>query len=102
MAQANKKPEKIHDRLIKELNKLKTHLNNKSDIDTNLTKRQLRSRTLVTPTPRVPSPSQMTTVNTPGPDSNISQIEQDPSSPRFNFSENDCLTKMLKVIEQEL
>ena len=67
MAQANEKPHKTHNRLIKELNRLKTDLNNESDIDTDLTKRHLRSRTLVAPIPRVPSPSQMTTVDTTGP-----------------------------------
>ena len=58
MAQANEKPDKMHDRLIKELNRLNIDLNNEGDIDTNLTKRQLRSRTLVAPTPRVRSPRQ--------------------------------------------
>ena len=71
MLQANKKPDKTHDRLIKELNRLKTALNNEGDIDTDLNKRQLRSRTLIPPTPRVPSPSQMTTMDTTGPNSNI-------------------------------
>ena len=78
MVQANEKPDKTHNRLIKELNRLRTVLNNEGDIDTDLTKRQLRSRTLVAPTPRVPSPSQMTTVDTTGPNSNIPQIEQGP------------------------
>ena len=63
MAQT-KKPDKTHDRLIKELNRLKTDLNNKGNMDTDLTKRQLRSRMLVVPTL---SPSQTTTVDTTGP-----------------------------------
>ena len=53
MVQANEKPDKTHDRLIKELNRLKTDLNNDGGIDTDLPKRQLRSRMLVAPTPRV-------------------------------------------------
>ena len=102
MVQANERPNKTHDRLIKKLNRLKTDLNNEGIIDTNLTKRQLRSRTLVTPTPRVPSPSQMTTMDTTGTNSNIPQIEQDPPSPRFHSSENKGSTKTLRVTELEL
>ena len=55
MVQANEKHDKIHNRLLKELNRLKTDLNNEADIDTDLTKRQLRSRMLVASTPRVPN-----------------------------------------------
>ena len=96
MVEANENPDKTHGMLIKELNRLKTDVNNKGDIDTDLTKRQLRSRTPVIPTPRVPSHSQMTTVDTTGPNSNILQIEQDPSSPRFNSSENEGSHKDIK------
>ena len=88
MAKANEKPDKTHDRLMKELNKLKTDLNNEGNMDTDLTRRHLRSRMLVVPTPKVLSPSQMATVDTTEPHSNTPQIEQDTSSPRFNFSEN--------------
>ena len=49
-----KKPDKTHDRLIKEFNKLKADLNNKGNMDTDLTKRQLRSRMLVVLTPGAP------------------------------------------------
>ena len=63
MTQANKKSDKTHVRLIKELNRLKTDLNNEGDIDIDLTKRQLRSRTLVLLTPRGLSSSQITTVD---------------------------------------
>ena len=35
MAQANEKPDKTHDRLIKELKRLKTDLSSEDDIDTN-------------------------------------------------------------------
>ena len=94
--QVKEKPDKTHDRLIKELNRLKTDLNNEGDIDTDLTKRQLRSRTLVGPTPRVPSPSHMTTEDTTGPNFNIPWIEQDSSSPRFNSSENEGSHKDVK------
>ena len=52
---------------MKELNRLKTDLNNEGNVDTDLTRRQLRSRILVAPTPRVPSPSQMTAVDTTEP-----------------------------------
>ena len=96
MAQANEKPDKTHNRLIKELNRLKTDLNNEGDIDTDLTKRQLRSRMLVAPTPRVPSHSQTITVDTTGPYSNIPQTEQDPSSPMFNSSDNEGSHKDVK------
>ena len=51
---------------------------------------------LVAPTPRIPSPSQMTTVYTTGPNSNIPNREQDPSSPRFNSSENEGSHKDIK------
>ena len=81
---------------MKELNRLKTDLNSKGNIDTDLTKRQLRSRTLVAATPIVPSPSQMATVDTTGPNSNTPQIEQDPSSPRFNSSKNEGSHKVIK------
>ena len=54
MAQANEKPDKTHDKLTKELNKLKIDLNNEGNMDTDLTKRQLRSRMIVVPTPRGP------------------------------------------------
>ena len=64
-------------------------------MDTNLTKRQL-SRTLVVPTPRVLSPSQMTTVGTTDPHSNTPQVEQDPSLPRCNFSKNEGSHKDVK------
>ena len=63
MAQACEKPDKTHDRLMKELNRLKTDLNNDGNINTDLTRRQLRSKVLVAPTPRVLSPSQMITVD---------------------------------------
>ena len=62
MAQANEKPDKTHDKLTKELNKLKIDLNNEGNMDTDLTKRQLRSRMIVVPTPRVLNASQMATV----------------------------------------
>ena len=75
---------------------MKTDLNKEGDIDTDLTKRQLRSRMLVAPTPRVPSPSQMTTVNTTGPNSNIPLTEQDPSSPKFISSKNEGSHKDIK------
>ena len=39
-------------------------------MDTDLTKRQLRSRTIVVPTPRVLNASQMATVHTTDPQSN--------------------------------
>ena len=75
---------------------MKTDINNEDGIDTDLTKRQLRSRMLVAPTPRVPSPSQMTTLDTTGPNSNIPWTEQDPSSPRFNSSKNEGSHKDVK------
>ena len=96
MVQANEKPDKTHNRLIKELIRLKTDLNNEGDIDTDLTKRQLRSRMLVTPTPRVLSPRQTILVDTTGLNSNILQTEQDPSSPRFNSFENESSHKDVK------
>ena len=76
MAQANEKPYKTQDELTKELNKLKIDLNNKGNMDTDLTKRQLRSRTIVVPTPRVLNASQMTIVDTTDPQSNMPQVEQ--------------------------
>ena len=54
MAQANERPDKTHNRLMKELNRLKTDLNSEGYIDTDLTKEQLRSRTLVVPTLKSP------------------------------------------------
>ena len=39
MAETNEKPDKTHDRLIKELKRLKTDLNNDSNMDTDLTER---------------------------------------------------------------
>ena len=56
-------------------------------MDTDLTKRQLRSRTLAVPTCRVLNTSQMTTMDTT--DIHSHAIEQVMSSPRFNFSENE-------------
>ena len=47
MAQANDKPHKAHGRLNKELNKLETDLNNEGNMDTNLSKRKLRGRSIV-------------------------------------------------------
>ena len=102
MAQANNKPDKTHNRLMKELNRLKTDLNSEGNIDTDLTKRQLRSRMLVAPTPRVPSPRQMNTVDNTGPSSNTPLIEQDPSSPRFNSSENEGSDKNVKVCKARI
>ena len=96
MTQTNERPGITHDRLMKELNRFKTDLNSEGNIDTDLTKRQIRSRTLVVSTPRVPSPSQMTTVGTTGPNSNTPQKEQDPSSARFNSSENEGSYKDIK------
>ena len=96
MVQANAKPDKTHNRLIKELNRLKTDLNNKGNMDTDLTEGQLRSRMLDVPTPRVLSPSQMTTVDTTDPYSNTPQVEQGPSSPGFNSSENEGSHKDVK------
>ena len=58
-------------------------------MDTGLTKRQLRSRTIVVPTPRVFNATQMATVEATGPQSNIPQIEKVHSSHRFNFLENE-------------
>ena len=54
---------------MKELNRLKTYLNDEGKMDTALARRQLRSRMLVAPTPRVLSPSQMTMVDTTEPHS---------------------------------
>ena len=73
-------------------------------MDTNLTKRQLRSGTLVAPTPRVLSPRQMISVDTTGLNCNIPQTEQDPSSHRFHSFENEgshndvkgCRAKIMK------
>ena len=96
MVQANEKPDQTHDGLMKELNRLKTDLNNEDNMDTDLTKRQLSSRTLVVSTPRALSPSQTTTVVTTGPYSNTPQVEQDPSSPRFISSENEGSHKDVK------
>ena len=56
--QANEKPDKTHDNLTKELNRLKIDLNNKGTMDTDFTKRQLRSRTIVLSSPRVCNASQ--------------------------------------------
>ena len=88
MVQAKKKPDKTHDRLTKELNTLKTDKNNEGNMDTYLTKRQLRSRTIVVPTPRVLNASQTTTVDTIDLQSNTPQVEQVQSSYRFNFPMN--------------
>ena len=71
-------------------------LNNKGNIDTDLTKTQLRSRTLVVSTPRVLCASQTTTVNTTNPYSNTLQVEQVQSSSRFSFSENEGSHKNTK------
>ena len=81
---------------MKELNRLKTDLNNEGNMDTDLTRRQLRCRMLVMPTCRVLSPSQMTRVDITEPHSNTPQVEQDPSSPRFNSSENEDSHKDVK------
>ena len=51
---------------------------------------------LVAPTPRVLSPSHTTTMDTTEPHSNTPQVEQDPSSPRFNSSENEDSHKDVK------
>ena len=67
---------------------MKTDLINEDNIDTDLTKRQLRSRMLVAPIPRILSPRQMISVDTTGLDSNIPWTEKDPYSPRFNSFEN--------------
>ena len=48
-------------------------------MDADLTKRQLRSRTLIVPTPRVFSPIQLTTLDTTDPHFNTPQVEKDPS-----------------------
>ena len=80
MAQANEKPDKIDDKLTKELNKLKIDLNNEGNTDTDLTKGELRSRTIEVPTPRVLSASQMAKVNTTDSQSNTPQVEQVQSS----------------------
>ena len=89
MAQANKKPDKTHDKLTKELNKLKTDLNNEGNMGTDLTKRQLGRITIEEPTPRVLNASQMATVDTTDPQSNTPQVEQVHSLHRFNFPENE-------------
>ena len=80
MVQANDKPDKTLDRLTKKLNKLKTDLNNEGHMDTDLSQRQIRSRTIVVPTPRVPNASQMTTLDTTVPQSITPQVEQVQSS----------------------
>ena len=63
---------------------------------TDFTKRQLRSRTIVVPTPRVLNASQMATVDTTDPQSNISQVQQAYSSHRLNFPENEGSHKDIK------
>ena len=95
MVQANDKPDKTHDRLTKELNKLKTDLNNEGNMDTDLSKRQLRSRSIVVPMPRVPTFGQMTTVDTtvPNPLPPIGQVQ---SSLRSNFPEEEETHKEIK------
>ena len=75
---------------------MKTDLNSEGNIDTDITKRELRSRMLVAPTSRIPSPCQKTTVDITGPNSNTPWIEQDPSSPRFNYSQNKVSHKDVK------
>ena len=97
MAQANEKPDKTHDKLTKELNKLKIDLNNEGNMDTDLTKRQLRSRMIVVPTPRVLNASQNGYSNTTDPQSNTPQVVQVQSSHRFNFPENEGSHKDIKA-----
>ena len=94
MVQENNKPDKTHDRLTKELNKLKTDLINESNMDTDLLKKQLRSRTIVVPTPRVPNTGQMTTVNTTVPQSITPQVWQVQSS--YDVPENEESYKEIK------
>ena len=65
-------------------------------MDTDLTKRQLRSRMLVVPTPRTLSPRQMTTLDNTDSHSYTPQVEQDPSSPRFHSSENESCHEDIK------
>ena len=65
--QANDKPNKIHDRLTKELKRLKTDLNNEGYMDTDLSTRQLRSRSIALSLPRVPNTGQTTTKDTTSP-----------------------------------
>ena len=57
---------------------------------------------LVAPTPRVFSPSQMTTVDTTKLHSNTTQIEQDPLHLGLILLRMKVLTKMLKVTGLEL
>ena len=85
MAQAIKRLHKTHSKLTKELNRPKIDLNDEGNKDIDLNKRQLRSRMIVVPTPRVFNASQMTTVDTTDPQSNSPQVEQVLTSPRFNF-----------------
>ena len=42
MVQANEKPDKTHDKLTKELNKLKVDLNHEGNMDTDLTKETVK------------------------------------------------------------
>ena len=58
-------------------------------MDTDLTKRHLRSRMTVVPTHRVPNASQTATVDTTDSQSNTPQVEQVQSSHRFTFQENE-------------
>ena len=81
MAQANKRPDKTHNKLIKEPDRLKTYLNDKGSTDIDLDKRQLRSRMIVAPTPRVFNVSQMTIVDTIDPHSKTTQVEEVQTSP---------------------
>ena len=83
------RPIKQQDELPKKLNQLKIDLNNESNTDTDLTRRQLRSRIILVPTPRVLNASQTATVDTTDPQSNIPQVEQVQYSHRFNFPANE-------------
>ena len=89
MGQANDKPNNRHDGLTKELNRLKTDLNNEGNMDTDLSKRWLRSKLIAVSTSRVPTTGQTTTVDTTVPQSITPQAGQVQSSPRSNFAENE-------------
>ena len=89
MAQASNKTDKTHDRLTKELNRLKTNINNEGNMDTDLSKGQLRSRSIAVSTSRVPNTGQTATVDTTVPQSITPQVGQVQSSHRSNSPENE-------------
>ena len=96
MAQANNKPDKTHDRLTKEVNRLKTDLNNEGNMDADLS------------TPGVPNTGQTTTVDTCVLQSITPQVGQVQSSHRSNFPENEeshkeiknCMARITKSIKK--